>query len=69
MSKCRSCGAPVEWAKTQKGSAMPLDPTPTPEGNMVLVDGMARMRTAADAALEPRRSHFATCPQATHWRR
>jgi hypothetical protein len=66
---CRSCQQPVEWVRTKKGTAMPLDLPPTPEGNMVLVDGIARMRTPEDAALEPRQSHFVTCPHSKDWRR
>lgn len=41
MSTCRSCGAEVLWAKTRAGKAMPVDPEPTAEGN-VLVGGKER---------------------------
>ena len=26
MAKCRSCGAPIIWIKTQGGKSMPCDP-------------------------------------------
>ena len=70
MTVCKSCGRPVEWAKTVKGTAMPLDVEATPDGNLVLVAGVARIRRPDDGdACEPRRSHFASCPQAGKWRR
>lgn len=38
---CRSCGAPVLWAQTPAGKAMPLNPQPVPNGNVLLVDRQA----------------------------
>lgn len=32
--KCRSCRAPVAWARTQRGKMIPLDPNPVPLGNV-----------------------------------
>ena len=34
---CRGCGAPIEWAKTEKGRNMPMDAEPTLTGTFVLV--------------------------------
>lgn len=28
-SKCRSCGAPIEWVLTESGKRMPVDPDGT----------------------------------------
>ena len=53
------------------GKAMPLDETPNPNGNMVLVGGKMRGATAEDDKLHRPRytSHFATCPDASQHRR
>ena len=34
MSECKSCGQPIEWAKTETGKWMPVDPAPVPGGNL-----------------------------------
>jgi hypothetical protein len=67
MSKCRSCGQQVRWAETEAGKNMPLDP-PTPDGNLVIIDGIATGRTIADKG-PFFVSHFKTCPQAGQWRK
>jgi len=36
--KCRSCGAPIEWVKTDAGKWMPVDP-----------DGTSHFATCPDA--------------------
>lgn len=36
MSTCRSCGAPVLWAVTPNSKAIPLNPEPVENGNLVL---------------------------------
>lgn len=70
LGKCRSCGAPIRWALTERSRNIPVDPDPHPEGNLRVED-----RHGLDAAIivapgtEPGlyRSHFATCPNAaTH---
>ncbi|MGH3476019.1 MAG: hypothetical protein ACRDQD_04190 [Nocardioidaceae bacterium] len=75
MSTCRSCGAPIQWAKTAMGKAMPLDAEPSPNGNVhlhgdvavvLVADDIGRVRaTGARLYL----SHFVTCPDAQKWRR
>lgn len=45
MTRCRACRAPILWAETRAGKRMPLDPRPTDQGNILLVD------TALDADL------------------
>lgn len=70
-AKCRSCGAPIEWATSETtGKSIPLDLVPTANGNLVLVNGRSRYYSADDVKLhrERRTSHFATCPDAKQWR-
>jgi hypothetical protein len=76
MNRCRSCGAPILWARTEKGKKEPIDLEPNPKGNIIL-----REREGSEARAihgvpdevwpdEPRHtSHFATCPNAAEWRR
>jgi hypothetical protein len=66
--KCRSCGAPIEWAKTREGKSMPLDAGEFEDGNLVLLAGVVREWREGDV-LPCRRSHFASCKQASMWRR
>jgi hypothetical protein len=65
-SPCKSCGAPVLWAKMPSGKIMPLDLEPCPEGNVRLYPGgkavVLRAAEVAMAAPPLYRSHFATCP-------
>lgn len=79
ISHCRSCGAPMIWANTITGGAMPLDAQPSSNGNIELRLERARWRahvlTAAELellkgqGLELRTSHFVTCPHAAEHRR
>lgn len=81
MDECRSCHAPIRWAVTQKGRRMPLDPEPTPDGNLVLAPAVEARRAPTvvaltahnDPPLDPNTprytSHFATCPDAPRHRR
>ena len=48
MGTCRSCGAGIRWARTLKGKAIPLDPSPVDDGNLVVVAGVAMSRANAD---------------------
>lgn len=68
---CRSCGAPIEWAITAKGSRIPLDPGLHPNGNIDVVDGIAYVVPVAGSFDPPprRRSHFASCPHAARHRK
>jgi hypothetical protein len=69
VPRCRECGQPIRWARTERGRTIPLDRDPVPNGNLVLlpVSGEA-VHLRAGAAVEPGTlryvSHFATCPQA-----
>ncbi|MCK9250043.1 MAG: hypothetical protein M0P31_13850 [Solirubrobacteraceae bacterium] len=73
MSRCRSCGAPIRWGITQSGRRIPLDPDPTPDGNVRLhPDGTAEVLSAYGLTVNAgplHLSHFATCAQADQHRR
>lgn len=63
---CSTCLAPIIWARTEQGRAIPLDAEPNARGNLVLDGAVARHATAADAVLERPHytSHFANCKDA-----
>jgi len=68
--RCRSCREPIVWARTPAGKLMPLDPTPTEQGNVEMVDGLAVVHhqpTLTDTNLYM--PHFATCPEGATWSR
>lgn len=79
MSTCQSCQAPITWTtNVVSGKRMPVNPTPTPDGNVVLTSGNdgpeARVLTRAELASRPTKtglykSHFATCPEGPAWRK
>jgi hypothetical protein len=79
VSDCRSCEAPLLWARTEKGRRIPLDPDPyagdDPRGLFVLRRelGLAPLAVAATPDAFPGepvyRSHFTTCPNAKEHRR
>jgi hypothetical protein len=75
---CKSCGARVRWVQLlPRGTAAPLDPTPTSGGNIRLSKGGAVGKVLPKAELAAARrigehlhtSHFATCPGAEQHRR
>ena len=72
MSSCAACGAEIIWRATPAGRAMPIDPDPAPDGN-VLIDG-SKCRVLGPFEIQARElrelhlSHFATCPQAASFR-
>jgi hypothetical protein len=79
VSACRSCGAPIVWAKTTHGKSIPLDQDPSEEGTIVLLEGVAHifrkrpdqvtlLRMGAPADTPFYTTHFATCPQGKDWR-
>jgi hypothetical protein len=73
---CKSCGAPIVWAKPSPLKWLPVDPEPDPKGNVVLneVHGevIAKVlgRRDRDRLLKQNPgtvlhlSHWATCPNA-----
>jgi len=63
---------------TENGKRMPLDPEATKQGNVWVIrmeEGTPIVGVAAKPADVPQQealryvSHFATCPQATDWRK
>jgi hypothetical protein len=73
MALCFSCGAEIVWYMTERGRKIPLDPDPTPDGNLILVEDIVRYLTAEQRKqpVTDRRyiSHFATCPSAEQHRK
>jgi hypothetical protein len=74
LASCRSCGAPVKWCKTETGKRIPMNPTPDPDGIWLIWPTLHTptiMRPTAQTPHEVARytSHFATCPEASTWRR
>jgi hypothetical protein len=69
MAACRSCGAPIFWARVAtSGSSMPVNEKPDPKGNLILRNGEVRVQTKRDPAGLRYLSHFATCPKAKEHR-
>jgi hypothetical protein len=79
-TRCRSCEAPIRWARTAAGKAMPLDVEPSADGNVQLgwvggeeiaiVLGSPADRAGAQVdGIDLFVSHFATCPNASQHRR
>lgn len=76
---CRGCGARIVWIKTPAGKAMPCDPSPVyykadPEGKDRIVTTRGEVvactiTTGADATDAGYRPHWATCPQAGHFKK
>lgn len=78
-SACKSCGAAILWAVTEKGAKIPVDVEPTTDGNVAIQPNADQSGWLAFIAgpLEQvpgsssvrRKSHFATCPNAAKHRR
>lgn len=72
-SACKYCGAPIRWATTQGGKAMPLNLDPDPRGNQELIPhgGGDQVKRADMFTPEHRRymPHWAKCPGAKAARR
>jgi hypothetical protein len=69
MSYCSSCGAEIEWVKTEYGKNQPLDPEPSLLGNVEVRDDVAYyVRDAEREGRMLRISHFASCPNAKRHR-
>lgn len=76
---CRSCKAPVRWVLVAGSNRrMPLDPTPSPNGNVWVTEWLAHTPVVSVVANPdavpsnvPTRytSHFVTCPDAKEWRK
>lgn len=74
---CRSCKAPIVWARTINDKPMPVDAQPAPDGNVLLhepgptAEVLAGLFLAAarDQGLELHMPHHSTCPDGEKWRR
>jgi hypothetical protein len=70
-SRCRSCGAPIIWARTTTGKLMPLDAQPNPAGNVTVDDDTSTVHATGQLGLDDDERwmpHFVTCPSADQWR-
>lgn len=65
--RCRSCGAPVEWAELTSGKRMPFDPEVVVLRTQGSLLGGERIVETVDTTVTL--SHFTTCPDASSWRR
>jgi len=71
MSTCRSCGAPIVWARhAVTDRVAPIDAEPVEEGNIILdMDSLTYTVGGISYPPGPRHTnHFATCPDAARWR-
>lgn len=81
-AQCSSCGAPIIWAKTATGKAIPLDAKP--EKRLVLFDHDQDGRPILAAIINPAKplgnnvvalvhetfqTHFVSCPNAAKHRK
>ena len=72
MATCRSCGAEIIFAETEKGHRMPIDAQAVLDGtgNVKLVQrGGTLMAVVVNVGQGTHVSHFKTCPQAAQHRR
>jgi hypothetical protein len=78
MGRCKSCAAPITWAKTRTGKSIPLDRDPVPHGNITIIDHAGDTPIVSVGQLElgevehstfRYQSHFSTCPDAGAHRR
>lgn len=59
--KCRGCSAPIIWVQTKTGARMPINTDFEVKGTLFVGVEMIE--------IEPRFSHFATCPKAQEFHR
>ena len=80
MTKCRGCGAKIEFIKLTTGKSIPVNPSPiyvenkTGKDVIITTDGRVTsgvLYTGADGTMLTKGyiSHFATCPMAGMFRR
>jgi hypothetical protein len=70
-SQCRSCGAPIFWAVTERGAKIPMNPAPTEQGFVITAPKKGGPPLAenrfAQLGEHYYTSHFATCRDAKQW--
>jgi DNA repair protein RadD len=73
VGTCRSCGARILWCvAVATGRPIPVDPDPSPRGNIAVTGGEARVLKGEEFGSHHgplHTSHFATCPEAARHRR
>lgn len=73
LTKCRSCGASIFWARGKNGKQLPIDAETVPGGNITIEDdpqkGLVAHVHGKPSGEHAYVSHFATCPQAGKWRK
>lgn len=69
MSRCKSCGAEIDWVKTRSGKFMPIDMGKRFGGNVEFGDDGMPSIVPALPDVERFVSHFTTCPDANEHRR
>lgn len=62
MSTCKSCGASILWVQMPSKKMMPVDA----QAKMMVIVSADKQRGQVRAA---HTSHFATCPEASNFRR
>jgi hypothetical protein len=70
---CRSCEAPITFARTAKGHRMPIEPAKNGNGNLKLQPSLDPKEPPLAVNVAPGTgthvSHFATCPHAPQHRK
>ncbi|MBE6972551.1 MAG: hypothetical protein E7440_01530 [Ruminococcaceae bacterium] len=76
MSRCKGCGAEIDWVRMKSGKSMPVDPEPVfvaEGGNQVFITdegdtitGTATESKTGEVAFVP---HWATCPAYKQFKR
>jgi len=75
MPNCKSCHAPIKFAKTARGQFIPLNAEPSHKGKIALVAGIAvfvakdRIEEFTASGGKLYESHFSTCPNKTKHRK
>lgn len=68
---CRSCGARIQWYRSNRGKAMPVNVATSPNGNVRIgqdLIGEPVAHVVSDGTGD-RVAHFVTCPDAEQWRK
>jgi hypothetical protein len=69
LSHCRSCGAEIVWAATNRNTYMPVDIQPTADGNVELQPDGNCIVYRGPIHRPLHLSHFVTCPDRAKWKR
>jgi hypothetical protein len=64
--RCKTCGAEIIWAETERGRPMPVDAKPL---KVILLEDLGELFAPKAKVVNAFVSHFATCPDAAEHRR